>query len=317
MTKINWDKYADVPQKVSINYGEEIVDYRIQQRWPTPPKFVVKACIANGFISRRQNPHQAFTIQEARDEALRCAEAGATSIHLHALADGKATGDVGLYHELVDPIKARYGRKLVYDGSVASGKTMEDAMLPVIEGIVEVAVVKPGAVFIGEKLSAWNPKWVMAQTELIEACGARPLITVHDSGYIENAKHWLIDTGIVRKPTHWMIATGMPGCSVTWNPRAAAKSLIFFTERILEVDPDAVITVGGGGRAHHHLTALAVAFGLHGVRVGKEDALYSHAHSDDINEDSSEIVRSTVALAREMGREVATGDEYRQMIGLS
>lgn len=279
---------------------------------------MIKSCPANGFISKTQNPNEPNNLEEFAIQAEETIKAGVTSVHFHVFDDkGQPSGDLGKTRALISPLKAKYGDKVVWDGSVASGKTMEEAMQPIIEGLIEIAVVKPGGTFFGGSLTAWNIQWVQAQVELIQSLGAVPKITCHDTGYIDNAKRWLVDTGLLKKPTHWLLAVGMPGLTPMWDPMSCLEALMLMVRRVREADPDAVIMVNGGGRAHHHITAAAVLLGLHGARVGQEDCIYRYAHKDELINSTTQIVKSTMRLVEEMGRRVATAEEYRKMIGLA
>lgn len=313
---VDVSKYASVPDKLFKSYADEICDYRVQPRWDIPEAFSVQAAPANGFISQSQNPNQPLELETFRAHAEACIAAGVTSVHFHVMENGRPSGHIELTRQLIKPLQAKYGDRIVWDGSVASGKNLGDGMKPIAEGLVEVAIVKPGAVFFGDSLSAWNPPWVKAQVDLIQQYGGKPKIAVHDTGYVDFARRHLLETGLLRRPSHWMIAVGMPGCGTLWDPISATETLTMLVRRIKEADPTAVIQVGGGGRAHFHLTALAILLGLDGVRVGMEDAIYRFPHRDDMLESTVEVVEQTIRLVHEMGRRVATAAEYRQAIGL-
>jgi hypothetical protein len=52
------------------------------------------------------------------------------------------------------------------------------------------------------------------------------------------------------------------------------------------------------------------------ARVGMEDTVWRYPHKDEKIESSAEEVRDAIAIARLLGREVMTPNEYRQAIGL-
>jgi uncharacterized protein (DUF849 family) len=70
----------------------------------------------------------------------------------------------------------------------------------------------------------------------------------------------------------------------------------------------------GIGRYQFHINSLAVTMGGH-VRVGLEDALYSDWNTKELAT-NAELIDRTVRLARAAGREIATGAQTRQMLGL-
>ena len=47
-----------------------------------------------------------------------------------------------------------------------------------------------------------------------------------------------------------------------------------------------------------------------------EDGLYMYAHRDDLIKNSAEVVTKVRRIAEELGREIATPKEARQILGL-
>ena len=72
-------------------------------------------------------------------------------------------------------------------------------------------------------------------------------------------------------------------------------------------------TVAGVGRYEFSMAAMGIIMGGH-VRVGFEDNVYIdkgvHAKSN------GELVERVVRLAKELGREIASPQEARQILGL-
>ena len=52
------------------------------------------------------------------------------------------------------------------------------------------------------------------------------------------------------------------------------------------------------------------------VRVGMEDTVYIYPHKEEKIQSSAQAVRKVVAIANELGREIATPDEARQIMGI-
>jgi 3-keto-5-aminohexanoate cleavage enzyme len=62
------------------------------------------------------------------------------------------------------------------------------------------------------------------------------------------------------------------------------------------------------------MTTLALLLGGH-VRVGLEDNVYFRR--GELAQSNAQLVERTARLARELGREVATPQQARQMLGLA
>jgi len=56
--------------------------------------------------------------------------------------------------------------------------------------------------------------------------------------------------------------------------------------------------------------------GLGHVRAGMEDGIYLYPHKDDLIKSSAETVTKVRRIAEELGREIATPKEARQILGL-
>ena len=72
-------------------------------------------------------------------------------------------------------------------------------------------------------------------------------------------------------------------------------------------------TVTGIGRHAFPMAAAAIAMGGN-VRVGFEDNLY--LEKGRLAKSNGELVEKVVRIARELGREIATPDEAREILGL-
>jgi 3-keto-5-aminohexanoate cleavage enzyme len=100
------------------------------------------------------------------------------------------------------------------------------------------------------------------------------------------------------------------------NPRAMVEGLTFLVNRLKELDPDCQILVCSSGRSSIYLTALAILMGLH-VRVGTEDTVWRFPHRDEKVQSNLQAFQSAKSLCEMLGRDIATADEYRRIIGLS
>ena len=303
-------------EKIWKPYGEEICDLKSTKKWDIPRKIVIKVAVTGAFMSRKQNPYQPISPEEIYRECEECVEAGASSIHVHVREpNGLPSGDLKLYHQVIEPLKKRYGEEIIIDGCAQIGKTFADKMAPVTEGLFEISPVNPTATHISGTIIGNTPKIIQIQTKIYQDCGCKPEVALYDTGDITNAKKWLIDPGILEKPYAWIILPAIPGCADMPNPLAMVELLAFFHRRIREVDPDGSIMVCAAGRAYSYLAVLGMTMGFH-VRVGMEDTIFKWPHSDETIDSNVKIVRSMISIAKEMGREVATADEYREILGL-
>lgn len=313
--------FKGVPNIVGNPYGLQLrgspfVDLSGQERWEIPDKVIVKAAVTGALFSKAENPNHPCTPDEVKAAIAESIDAGASSVHIH-LRDkvGLPTGDMDLYRETIDPLKEKYGDDVLIDGCALFGMNFEEVMRPVTAGLFEVCPVNATAVYVGDTLFAVPPQTMQAGVKIMQELNCKPQIAVYTAGDINNAKRYLIDTGILAKPYYWIIVANLPGCFPMPDPLSMTEGLPFLVRRIREIEPESVIMVCASGRASNYLSTLAMLMGLH-VRVGMEDTIYRYPHRDDLITNNREVVESTVRIAAELGREVATAHDYRKIVGI-
>jgi uncharacterized protein (DUF849 family) len=72
-------------------------------------KLIITAALTGNITLPTQTPYLPLTPQQIADEAVRCADAGAASVHVHGRdpQTGKPTTDPAVYREIATLIKAR------------------------------------------------------------------------------------------------------------------------------------------------------------------------------------------------------------------
>ena len=134
--------------------------------------------------------------------------------------------------------------------------------------------------------------------------GIKPELEVFDKSMIEMALR-LHKKGYIADPMHFEFVMGVNG-----GIGGDIRDIVFLRGSI---PADATYTVAGVGRYEFPLAALAIIDGGH-VRVGFEDNVYL---SKGVPAKSNgELVEKVVRMAKEFGREVATPDEARRILGL-
>jgi 3-keto-5-aminohexanoate cleavage enzyme len=134
--------------------------------------------------------------------------------------------------------------------------------------------------------------------------GVKPEIEVFERGMIENAKK-LVKKGLVKAPLHFDLVLGVPGaCPGT------PEDLMFM---VAQLPAGSTWTVAGIGRSELPLAVMAIVLGGH-VRVGFEDNVYYG--KGELATSNAQLVERIVRIAKEVGREVATPDEARAILGI-
>ena len=79
----------------------------------------------------------------------------------------------------------------------------------------------------------------------------------------------------------------------------------------------AVKGVCAGGRNWMPFSTMAIMLGFDMVRVGMEDTVFVYPHREEKIQSSAQAVRKIVAIANELGREIATPAEAREIMGIN
>jgi 3-keto-5-aminohexanoate cleavage enzyme len=295
-------------------------DLRLQPRWDIPKKMALQVAIA-GRVSQGEGSQHPTSVAGFLEDATEVIEAGASGIHLDygfILDDNGQRLDLTLppveaFGSVINPLRERFGRSFVSNLNVLSGKTFDECMSPARAGLCDVAPCAAG-----------HPKqFAVPAVQALQDAGVKPEIVIHSPGEIELAKRRFIDTGLLQKPYYFIILYGLPFdsgrtlLSGTWVPNTQdmAQQLFLMVNQLKALDEDAQITVCAAGRATFYMTTLATMLGLH-IRVGTEDTYWRSPLSDEMVTSNVEMLTRARTIAELLGREVATADEYRAVIGL-
>jgi 3-keto-5-aminohexanoate cleavage enzyme len=121
----------------------------------------------------------------------------------------------------------------------------------------------------------------------------------------------LIDKGLLKK-AYWInFVFGMHRICMSFMPYSP-RYLMWLVDML---PPDSMFNVTGvGAREEIAVTTLSILLGGH-LRVGFEDNIYYQ--KGQLAESNAQLVARAVRIARELGCEIATPDETRQMLGIA
>ena len=268
-------------------------------------KVVIAAAVVGAEVTRAQSPHVPYTPAEIARAAVDAGRAGAALVHLHARwPDGRPSQDPRHFREIVDRIRgAGSGVVIQVSTGGAVGMTLEERLGSLVDG-AEMGTLNLGTMNFGDGVFL-NPRPdVVAVAARLRARGLVPECEVYDAGMLDTLR-WLLAGGHLAPPYHVQLVLGVPG-----GMGASERNLRFLVEGLLD---DVAWTVAGVGRAQLPMAELALALGGH-VRVGLEDNLY--LSKGVLARGSDELVTRAVALAARVGRDPATPDEARALLGL-
>jgi 3-keto-5-aminohexanoate cleavage enzyme len=269
-------------------------------------KVIITAAICGAEVTKEHNPNVPYTVEEIAREAKSAYDAGASIIHLHVREDnGAPTQDKNRFKECIDAIKSACPDAIIQPSTGgAVGMSNEERIQPV-DLYPEMATLDCGTCnFGGDEIFVNTENTIKEFGKRMIELNIKPEIEVFDKGMVDMAIR-LNKKGFINDNMHFNFVMGVNG-----GIGATYRDLMFMRESIPQ---NSTFTVSGIGRYQFDMIALGVLMGGH-VRVGFEDNVYMKKGVPASS--NGEFVRKAANIVRELGREVATPEEARQILGL-
>lgn len=268
-------------------------------------KLIITAAICGAEVSKEQNPAVPYTVAEIQREAKSAYDAGASIIHLHVREDdGTPTQDKARFKACIDAIKEVCPDAIVQPSTGgAVGMTDLERLQPTELPGIEMATLDCGTLnFGGDEVFVNTENTIKNFGKIMIERGIKPEVEVFDKGMVDYAIRYA-KQGFIKEPMHFDFVLGV-------QMTATARDLAFMVDSI---PAGSTWTVAGVGRHEFPMAAIAIAMGGH-VRVGFEDNVYMS--KGVLAKSNGELVSRVVRIANELGREIATPKEARQILGL-
>ena len=269
-------------------------------------KLIITAAICGAEVTKENNPAVPYTIEEIAREAKSAADAGASIIHLHVREDdGTPTQSAARFKLAMDAIRKCCPDVIVQPSTGgAVGMSNEERLQPVTL-LPEMATLDCGTVNFGkDDIFVNSENTIIAFGQKMIELGVKPEVEVFDKGMIDTAIR-LQAKGYIKAPMHFNFVLG-----VTGGISATMRDLVFMQGSI---PAGSTFTVSGIGKAAFQMAAATIVAGGN-VRVGFEDNTYLARGVQA--KSNGELVAKVVRIAKELGREIATPAEAREILGL-
>lgn len=276
------------------------------------------------------------TMAEQVQKAVDCWNAGATVLHVHCReADGKGSKRLSMFNEMLARLREAVPDMLLQvggsisfapEGEGADAKWLNDDTRHMLAELdpkpdqVTIAIntnqmnvcellseddVAGTSLALPAYQAAYREMWIPSGPDFVaehlkrlQANGIQPHFMLGDAGQLETVER-LIRRGVYTGPLvlNWVAIGGGADGPSPYN----------MMEFIRRVPAGAVLTIESMMRNVLPLNTMAIAMGLH-VRVGIEDNLWGRKGE---RMTSMQQIEQTVRIARELHREVATGEQAR------
>jgi uncharacterized protein (DUF849 family) len=298
-------------------------------------KVVISVAITGGIHTPTMSEHLPITPSQIAEHAIAAAQAGAAIIHLHARdpVDGRPTPHVETFMEFLPRIKQACnavvnittggGLNMTVDQRLAAALVLKPEMCSLNMGSMNFGIFG-----LADRYKTWKHEWeepylrgtddfIFRNTfkdigrilkELGEAHGTRFEHECYDVGHLYNLAHF-VDKGLVKPPFFVQMIFGILG-----GIGADMRNLMFMKETADRLFGNTYQwSVLAAGKNQMSFCTQAALMGGN-VRVGLEDSLY--IGKGQLATSSAQQVLKIRHIIEELGHEVATPDEARNMLAL-
>ncbi len=300
----------------------------------SPRKVIITCAITGAIHTPTMSPHLPITPDEIATSAIGAAEAGASIVHLHARMpdDGRPTQDPEMFRQFLPKIKA--ASNVVINLTTGGAPTMlvEERLQPALKLKPEVASLNMGSMNFGlyemiPRYKEWKHDWELPYLAgsderifkntfrdiayILESCsdnGTRFEVECYDIGHLYTAAHFL-ERGLLKAPLFIQSVFGIRG-GIGPHPED-----VMHMKRTCDrlFGQDYQWSVLGGGRNQMYIATQSIVLGGN-ARVGLEDSLW--IGKGQLAPTNASQVAKIRRIVEELGLEVATPDETRQILKL-
>ncbi len=247
-----------------------------------------------------------LTPEEVAREVIDCTRVGASFVHLHVRDDqGNQTEDLTRFSRTLDLI--RESSDIIIQGSTGglSQLSLEERCVALNDPRVEVASLNMGSVNFSEDVYINRLPDIRYWARRMEETNVIPELEIFEAGML-TAVTRLLQERVLKPPFAYGFCLGFH-----WALPADPNSLFFLKSSLTEGAPWGVVHES---MQDFSLLATAIGMGAAAIRVGFEDSVYyapGKAAATNV-----ELVEKIVSLIHQIGYEVATPVEARELLGL-
>lgn len=301
-------------------------------------KLIITAAITGNITLPVQTPHLPLTPQQIIDDAVRAANAGAASVHIHGRdpKTARPTTEPAVYREIAAGIKARSNVIVcVTTGGTADMTPAQRAqVVPALKP--ELATFNMGSINFSihpiadrykdedykypweKEFAAGTKDFIFRNTfgdieklvQIMAENNTKSEFEVYDVGHLYNIS-FLVRRKVIKFPIWLQFVTGILG-----GIGANIEEVVHMkqtADRLFGSENYVWSVIGAGYPAEFNLATLAIMMGGH-ARVGMEDNIF--VEKGVLCKSNADLVEKVVRISKELGREIATPDEARKILGL-
>lgn len=269
-------------------------------------KLIITVAPTGNVPTKENNPSSPLNVDEIVADIKKCKNLGAAVAHIHVRDENlKPTSDRKLFEQVLNKLDEDKVDiiKQVSTGARGGENTIvwRSQMLDLPNA--DMASLSTGSSNFPTLVNANSLDLVEALAKKMLDNNIKPEIEVFDTAMLFQAIFYQ-KKGVLKGPLHFNFVLDVKG-----SMPATPKNLMFLVDNLPK---DATWNVSGIGNSQVQMITMAIAMGGH-VRTGLEDVLKYDKNTLATNE---MLVQRVVNIANAVGREIATVDEARAILGL-
>jgi len=289
----------------------------------TTSKLIITVATTGMFQGKEANPSLPTLPEEIAQTACDCWNEGASIVHIHARdrQTQKSTSEPDVLSEIDALIREKNcdmilqhstAADLIIRNLTAQGKIPQIERIKSIEMNPEMAslnIAVHGILTLGgrEDLEIARLSDIAYGAGEMLKRGVKPELELYNPVLMEDI-YYLIEKGLLKKPYWVNFVIGMSrGINRTFMPYSPR----LMVQMVDSLPPDSMFTVCGIAGAELPATTQSILLGGH-LRVGLEDNIFYK--KGQLAESNAQLVARAVRIGRELGCEIATPAEAREML---
>ena len=274
-------------------------------------KVIVTVALTGALVTKQMNPALPEQPEEITQSAYDCYNAGAAVAHFHARdKDGVPTGSADVFRDIHERVRNKCSVILQDSTGGGSNLTIEQRT-ECLEAYPEMASLNMGTMVrtIGEMAGTpfMNTRAdVEGFVTRMNQFGVKPEMEVYNLSMFRDVRI-VIEKGLVQKPYCVNLILGMA------YQGALEANPLYFTTYLQYLPEDCYFNSLGVGPVQTPVATLGMIYGGN-ARVGLEDNIYYS--KGELAKSNAQLVERIVRIARDLGKEPATPEEARKILGL-
>lgn len=272
-----------------------------------PHKLIIKLAPTGMIPLKEDTPHVPITPEEIASDTYKAYKLGASVVHVHARDDnGRPTYKKEVFEVIFSKIREQCPDIIICATTSGRVYPQVEHRSDVLNMRPEMASLTAGSLNFPNYPSVNPMETIKGLATMMMDRGILPELEIFEPGFINTAKY-LARKSYLKQPLHFNLLLGSLG-----SIPADMRDLVYLVESLPK---NCTWSATGIGRFQTQINVAAILMGGH-VRVGIEDSIYYDYPQKKLatNED---LVKRIVRIAEDLGRDIATPDEAREILGIN